>query len=436
MNNIEPIDPIAASTDLSVSTGQARNILIVCFLLYMVNCMDRQVLSVVLEPMKIDLGLTDTQIGMIQSAFLLSIALLAFPISYIVDRWSRRKSLSLMAIIWSISTFITGLGKNFLGVLIPRTFVGAGEAGFSAAGTAMITAVYPHGARAKAMGIFNAAIPLGAGLGVILGGYISVHFGGWRTPFFVFAVPGILLGWAAFFLKDYRSLKNIDESGKIRGLFRSGFSLYKIPTLRWVYISNAMLTTTAYSFMTWGPAYVMRVQNINEEKAGLLIGVLSLTAIIGAPLGGWLADTWTRFNPKGRIYLPIVALASLSLFFVLAVYFEFKGIGLVFGFILGIVIVMPVAPFGALTQDVVTPERKGMAFGMNTFSMYVLGGGWAPIAIGYVSDMMGGGGNGLKWALIIAGGGGILGAAALWIASRTYLADMEKVRGFELQIES
>lgn len=422
--------------ELNVNPSQARNILIICFLLYMVNCMDRQVLSAVLEPMKADLGLSDTQVGTIQSLFLLSIALLAFPISYLVDRWSRRKALSLMAIVWSLFTFFTGLGRSFMGVLIPRVVVGAGEAGFSAGGTAMIGAAYPQQSRAKAMGIFNAAIPLGGGIGVILGGYLSVHFGGWRTPFFVFAVPGVILGILALFLKDYKTVENVDEKGEIRGLFKSGFSLYKIPTLRWVYISNAMMTTTAYSFLTWGPAYVMRVQGIDEQQAGLLIGILSLMAIIGAPLGGFLADTWNKYNPKGRIFMPAVSLVLMSLFFVLAVFFELQGIGLIFGFILGIVLVLPIPSYGALTQDVVTPDRKGMAFGMNTFSMYVLGGGWAPVVIGYVSDLFGGGAEGLKWALVIAGSGGILASLALLVASRTYLEDMEKVRGYVLDVEN
>lgn len=97
---------------------------------------------------------------------------------------------------------------------------------------------------------------------------------------------------------------------------------------------------------------------------------------------------------------------------------------------------MPIPAFGALTQDVVTPDRKGMAFGMNTFSMYVLGGGWAPIVIGYVPDLFGGGAHGLKWALMIASVGGILAAAGLFMASKTYLVDMEKVRGYQLEADN
>jgi len=100
-----------------------------------------------------------------------------FPIAYLIDRWSRRKAIGLMAILWSIATFTTGLAKNFTGVLIPRFFVGLGEAGFVPGGTAMISASYPKEKRGWAMGIFHIAIPLGAAAGVILGGIISVRWG-------------------------------------------------------------------------------------------------------------------------------------------------------------------------------------------------------------------------------------------------------------------
>ena len=200
--------------EYKIGGWSAHYILIICSLLYMVNYMDRQVLSAVLEPMKIDLGLSDTQAGSLQTIFLLSIAFFSLPVAYLVDRWSRRKAVALMAIFWSAFTYITGLGRNFIGVLIPRALVGVGESGFSAGGTAMLTAVYPPESRGKVMGVFNLVIPVGAALGVILGGYLSKNHGGWRTPFFVFAIPGIILGILAFFMRDYKTVDHLDERGK------------------------------------------------------------------------------------------------------------------------------------------------------------------------------------------------------------------------------
>ncbi|MBN1532849.1 MAG: MFS transporter [Spirochaetes bacterium] len=427
---------IIEEQQLKVRRGQSLYILIVCSLLYMINCMDRQVLAVVLEPMKQDLGLSDSQAGIIMTVFLLSIALFAFPISYLVDRWSRRKALGLMALFWSAFTFLTGVGRSFLGILVPRTLVGMGEAGFASGGTAMISAVYPVKERARAMGMFNAAIPLGIGLGVILGGFLSRHFGNWRVPFFIFAVPGIILGALALFMKDYRSVKTVDDAGRSMGLFRTGIALFRIPTLRWIYVGNAMLNVTVYSFLMWGPAYIMRAQGISEDEAGMLIGIVSLLAIIGAPLGGILTDYWTKRHPRGRITVPLVSMLVMSLAYVLTILFEMRGIGVAFAVVLGLVMVIPAPAFAAITQDVATPDRKGMAFGMNSFSMYVLGGGWAPLLIGYASDRLGGGAHGLKVALMFAGVGGIIGAVALMAAARHYVGDREKASGYVLQEDS
>jgi len=176
------------SGEFQVGGGRARYVLIICSLLYMVNYMDRQVLSIVLEPMKIDLGLTDAQAGWIQTVFLLSIGLFAMPVSYLIDRWSRSKMIGLMAIAWSAATFVTGLGWSFVAVLIPRFLTGVGEAGFSAGGTALITASYPEKDRSKKLGVFNLFIILdmamlcmyvgGGAWSPALTGWLSDMFGG------------------------------------------------------------------------------------------------------------------------------------------------------------------------------------------------------------------------------------------------------------------
>ncbi|MBU4583463.1 MAG: MFS transporter [Proteobacteria bacterium] len=407
--------------------------LIVCSLLMAMNFMDRMVLSAVLEPMKIDLGLSDTQVGLINTAFLLSIAFFSFPVSYLVDRWSRRKSLAIMAIIWSFFTFITGLGKSFIGVLIPRTIVGAGEAGFSAAGTAMITASFPAEKRSRVLGIFNMSVPIGMALGVVLGGYISTNHGGWRAPFIVFAIPGIILGIIAFFLKDYKTIENLDNTGKREGIFVSTRKLLQIPTLRWLYLGYGFLQMLT-SVLIWVPAYLMRSHKISEAEAGIFMGGIALMSILGAPIGGFLADLWQRKNKKGRMYLPALSQFISAILLAGAFFCEFKGIGLLLGYAYGVIAVMSLPALGAVSQDVVTPAIKGMSTGLTVVAMYFIGG-WAPYAVGGISDMLGGGVIGLKIALMIMSSGGILAGICFWIGSRHYPSDMDKVKGITLEGE-
>lgn len=136
-------EPSDQSGQYKTGGRRAHFVLMVCTLLYIINYMDRQVFSVILQPMKIDLGLTDAQCDLASTILIFGMAFFSFPIAYLIDRWSRRKAIDLMAILWIIATFTTGLAKNFTGVLIPRFFVGLGEAGFVPAGTAMISASYP-----------------------------------------------------------------------------------------------------------------------------------------------------------------------------------------------------------------------------------------------------------------------------------------------------
>jgi MFS family permease len=140
-----------------------------------------------------------------------------------------------MAILWSAFTFATGLARSFTGVIIPRAFVGLGEAGFVPGGTAMISASYSKETRGRAMGIFHIAIPLGAAAGVILGGIISVRLG-WRTPFLFFAIPGVILGIMAFFMKDYRTVEDSGTAGGIGGFFTALVSVLRLRTMRWYYL--------------------------------------------------------------------------------------------------------------------------------------------------------------------------------------------------------
>lgn len=426
----------------------SRFILIICSLLYMVNYMDRQVLSVVLEPMKVDLGLTDIQAGLLQTVFFLSMAVLAFPISFFVDRWSRRKIVAMMAIIWSAATYATGLGKSFIGVLLPRVLVGSGEAGFSAGGTAWITAAYPSESRGKVLGIFNVAIPVGAAIGVVLGGYLSTNYGGWRTPFFVFAVPGVALGIIAFFLRDYKTIKQPHQAAtSVRNVLADTLELWRTPTLKWLYLGLGMRNIMAFSFLSWMPALFMRSLKISEAKAGMITGVMGLCAIIGVLLGGWLADMAKKRGGGGRVLVPALGDAigaPLSFLGVLMLWQSgsataldnpFVAASLIILTVNGIASVVGTAAFGAITQDVVHPRLKGVAWGMAVFCVYMLGGAWGPVLVGAISDNFGGGAAGIQIALMITTLGGILGAVCFWLSSRHYATDCEKVANFKIEAE-
>ena len=421
----EPVN--AQPQEYKTGGGSAMYILVICTLLYVINYIDRQVFSVVLQPMKVELGLTDTQCGLAQTLFILGMALFSFPVAYLVDRWSRNKTIGIMALLWSLFTFLTGFAKNFTTLIIPRSLVGVGELGFTAGGVAMVSAAYPPEKRARMLGIFNIGIPLGAAIGVIAGGAISAAMG-WRWAFYIFAIPGVILGIMAFFMKDYKTPDHPATAGGRVNFGKSIAALFRIRSLVLYFFGYGILCFMTVSVLVWAPALMMRLMSISEATAGMIVGGWALTAIIAAPLGGWLADVWQKKTGKGRLYLPALASVLAAVVLIIMVMLRFGPIGIALGFVYGFLSVIGSPALNAVSQDVVPAAHKGLSMGMAVFAAYMFGGAWGPSVVGAISDALGGGADGLITAMLFTTIAGFIAALLLWLAARTYPADMAKVQ--------
>jgi MFS family permease len=425
--------------DFQVGGAKATYVMVICSLLFMVNYMDRQIMAAVLEPMKIDLGLTDFQAGLANTMFYLGILLFVVPVSYWVDKWSRKKMIGLMAFFWSAFTLFTGFSGSFIQLLSARFGVGLGESGFGAGGTALIAASYPPEKRAAKIGIFNTFITLGILVGMVAGGYISVHFGGWRTAFYVFAVPGIILGILAFFMQDY-SIKKDKDAPPAHSFAKNIKSLYNNKSLRLIYVGYGLFAVLIFSYLTWLPALLMRAYGINEAKAGLIAGGLALFSLIGPIFGGLFADKWQSKSTGGRMKLAAVGIfassAALWLAFLTVHDVNNKSMiifSVVMLIVYGIVSGMPNPAVMASTQDVVRPEQKGLASGAAYFCMMLFGGAFGPAMVGKLSDVFGGGYKGLVYGLYVATIFGVAASIVWWRAAKRVGADMETERTASLK---
>jgi MFS family permease len=424
-----------SSKEYKAGGAGAGYILTITTLLFVVNYMDRQMVAAVVEPMKAALGLNDSDMGIIGTVFGISCAVFAFPISYLVDRWSRRKAIGIMALLWSLFTFLTGLGHNMVSILIPRSLVAVGETGFSAGGTAMIGAAYEKKSRGMAMGIFNMAVPIGIVLGSVLGGTLAKLWG-WQAPFFFFAIPGVILAILAFFMKDYKSLEGNGMSGAKMSFGQSTMRILRIPTIVWVFIGYGISNIMAMSFIFWAPAFIQRAWGVDVQAANNVFAPIMLCAIVAAPIGGFLGDLWFKKNPRGRLYIPAISIIAASLALVAALFLELKGpLGMGLAIAYGFLNVMGLGGLSAVSQDVAPAAQKGLIFGMMVFAMYFLGGGWAPYLVGAISNAFGQGAQALGTAMSIASLGGIVGGICYFIATRTYVADMDKVKDDHLLAE-
>jgi MFS family permease len=305
-------------------------------------------------------------------------------------------------------------------LLIARFGVGVGEAGFAPGGTALVSASYPEHKRGQKLGIFNMFITVGIILGAIVGGYLSAHAGGWRTPFYVFAVPGFILGVLAFFMQDYR-LKEADGSNFVHPSMLSNLrELWRIRTLRWLYLGLGMYAVLQISVGTWFPSLLMRAYHVKEDLAGLVMGVVTIIGLAGPLLGGIIADRWQKRQPGGRMRLAAttIAIASVFLLLVLLAALDIHNRPLMFFCALmmpfhSVFVGMALPAVAATTQDVAPAHLKGFSWGTAMLALYVLGGAWGPFLVGAISDAVGGEFKGLALGMAVAGLFGFI-ASALW----------------------
>jgi MFS family permease len=175
-----------------VPRRQAWFAFVMAFLLMAFDFMDRQIVVAMFPALKAEWGLSDKELGALTAAVSITVAVFAFPIALLADRWSRVKSIVVMATVWSLATIACGLSRSYGQLLAARAVIGLGEAGYGAAGGALLTSMFPASRRATVVGGFLAAAVIGSVLGVALGGFITARWG-WQAAFGVVALPGLVL---------------------------------------------------------------------------------------------------------------------------------------------------------------------------------------------------------------------------------------------------
>ena len=383
------------------SRGHATTVFVLLFLLYMFDYIDRLVVTSLFPFMKADLGISDTQAGLLVSVVYWSIVVLAFPVSILIDRWSRKKSIGLMVALWSIATGAATFIRTFPQLLFTRMGVGIGEAGYSPGGTAMISALYPVEKRSRMLGLWNASIPLGSALGVALGGFVAARWG-WKHAFGLVALPGLAVGLLFFlFARDYRTVKlevpqeDGTASRKMRGVDIVREFVRK-PSLLLTYVGFAGNTFLSTAYLTWLPSYFNRYSDIPMSQAGLKSASVLLFSMVGAPLGGFLVDRWLKRRGNARpLFAGLATILSVAVWLV--------AFGLLSGtpqyvcFMLGAVVsALYISGACALTQDVVHPGLWALSWSLCVIVQNLLGSSLGPLAVGALSDRYG-----LRTAMLI-----------------------------------
>ncbi len=419
-----------------ISKGYSHYVFTLLFLLYMFDYIDRMVVVSLFPFIKTEWGVTDTQCGMLVAAVSWSIVLFTFPVSVLIDRWSRKKCIGFMAVIWSFATAACVFTTKFWQLFTARGFIGLGEAGYAPGGTAMISALFPEDKRARMIGIWNASIPLGAALGIAIGGFIAERFG-WRHAFGIVALPGLVIALLFFWIKDYKSVevtKTLTGSGfaekhemtprEIAGEF------IRTPSLVLSYLGYAASLFATAALLSWLPTFFHRIDGISMTQAGLKSSAVMLLAIVGAPVGGYLADEWLKRDIRGRLlFVSISSWVACAIFFVA---FVLASDALRYPILLmgGIVAAAFSPGAAAVTQDVVHPGLRAISYSLCVIVQHLLGTALGPIFVGVVSDSYG-----IATAFMLLPLAFLIAGILFFAGSFFYERDLAKVEKVKLEIE-
>lgn len=401
------------------------------FLLYMFDYIDRMVITSMFPAIERDLGISHTQSGMLVSAVYWAIVLLTFPVSLMVDRWSRTKTIGIMAIIWSLATALCALTGNYIQLFMARALIGIGEAGYAPGGSAVISGLYPIEKRSRMMGIWNASIPIGTAIGHFLGGFIAVRLG-WKHAFGIVALPGLIIAVLFLFLKDYKTvdLAFINKNQqKIRMEKKDMVKEFTSrPSVLYTYFGIAAVVFVTTALITWLSTYFQNEQGLPMDTAGAKASVVMVLAVVGAPLGGYLTDAWRKRQPNARLLFPAFSTLTSAVLLFVALYLLGGTVQYIFLLLMGISIMGFISGAAAVTQDVIHPGLRATSYAIAVVVQNLLGSSMAPMVIGRLYDLYN-----IKTALLMLPFMLILGSLLFYLGSKHYEKDMKNVAKIRLE---
>lgn len=415
------------------TTWYAWYSLAILFLVYTCNFIDRAILGILNEPIRQELGLTDTHMGFLGGiAFAVFYTFLGIPIARIADRSNRRNLLAICLTLWSAMTALCGLAQNFIQLLLARIGVAVGESGCSPAAHSMISDTFPPSARATALSIYALGIPVGTMIGNAAGGWINENFD-WRTAFVVVGLPGVALAlWMCLTLREpargamESTASPVDDPPPIMDVFRY---LWSLRSFRFLCIAGSLHAFVGNGIGFWLPAFYIRTHGLGTADLGFYLLYAGAAGMLGTFLGGYMGDKLSRSDLRWYVWLPGAATlisVPFSLYAYIADDYIHSFISLSVTTMLGAYFF---GPTFAITHSLVGLRMRALASSLVLFLLNLIGLGLGPQITGIVSDLYGNigiGGDSLRWALVSVVAFNVIAAVLYWRCGRYLLADMQK----------
>ena len=401
----------------TVTRAPARFAVALLFGVNFLNYIDRYVIAAVLPLIQREFHLDDARAGYVLSMFVL-VYMAASPFTGVMgDRWPRRYLVGSGVLLWSLATVASGLAAGYRQLLVARSFIGIGEAGFGAVSPTIISDLFPKERRGRMLSYFFVAIPVGSALGYVLGGAVGARYG-WRAACFLAGAPGVLLGVLAFGMAEPPRGKGdgvLTEEHRFE--WASARRILGNPTFLLTALGMSAMTFALGGLASWMPTFLSRVKGLSLTAANTGFGALTVVAgLIGTFLGGWLGDRLLRRTDAA--YLLVSGLGMLLA--VPAAYVGFTAadphLYLPAFFVAEVLVFLNTGPANAVFVNVALPEVRATGIALSIFIYHLLGDVPSPILIGKVSDWTGS----LQTALLLT-------LVAMAVSGAFYLAGMRTV---------
>jgi predicted MFS family arabinose efflux permease len=408
----------------------ARVALAILTAAYVVNFLDRQVLSILLVPIQRELGASDTAMGFLGGpVFAIFYTFAGLPIGRALDRGPRKWILAGGLALWSAMTAVCGLANSFTTLALARIGVGVGEATCSPASHSLLADFFAPKRRATAIAVYSSGIYVGMLLAFVFGGELESRFG-WRTAFVVVGAPGLLLALVVLaFVREPVREKSTPERASTRETLRT---ILALRSFRHLALGAAVMSTAGYGLTIWSATFLQRVHGLSTAQSGARLGpILGLGGACGALCGGWLADRLAARDVRWRLATGAVAsLAGLPFLYVwlfapsttlaLAAFAPATMLG-----------AMYLGPTFATAQSLVPPHMRATAAALLLFLVNLIGFGLGPPLVGWLSDALAARFEltAVRYALAIVSTTYVWGALHMLIASRALAKELPESSG-------
>jgi len=377
--------------------------------------LSRQVIAPAFPFIKFDWLLTDAQLGALVSVVSLVTGLFAIPISMLADRWGRVRSITLMAVVWSLATIACGLSAQYSQLLLSRALVGTAEAGYGGAGGAILAHVFPAKYRSTVFGLFLAGALIGSVLGVLLGGIISVHVG-WRVAFFAVAIPGLVFALLyRLFVRDYATVRTAGAPTRWNAMLAN---LFPNQTAVFTYIASGFQYMITGVLIAWMPSFFGRTYFMRADRAAALTSLIVLMMAIGMFVGGRLTDKLTQRSPVSRGLMPSLYCIGSAALLVSAFALPPGALQIALLFVAALLVGGHSGVGPAIITEVTSPAVRATALATIVLADNLLGLAPGPVLAGVLSDKFG-----LQFALEVLPLASVVAAICYFVASKHYAKD-------------